>query len=159
MIARFYSARYELAMVLLSLVMAGLAFGAARRLPAPIFEPLGSAAFPKAVVVVLVALVVIKLVMLFLQKVEQVRDQDEALTGVSDFRKALGMLCLIGAFAVLAQSGIVPFWAAVLLFVFLSMSYLKWRPDLPQFGYFALFAVVFAVLVGHFFIRLFHLSI
>lgn len=119
--------RYEVSFLVLSLIIGVSVFISASGLPEPIYEPMGSAAFPSGIASIAIFLVVLKIFRIFLDKNTLIKGggDDE---GQLSFLKSFLMLLIFIVFLVLVCVFNVRFWISAFMFMLSAMAFLK-RPN------------------------------
>ncbi|GEK53095.1 hypothetical protein [Vreelandella venusta] len=120
--------RYEVSFLVLSLIIGVSVFISASGLPDPIYEPMGSAAFPSGIASITIFLVVLKIFRIFLDKNTLIKGRGDDGEGQLSFLKSFLMLLIFIVFLVLVCVFNVRFWISAFMFMLSAMAFLK-RPN------------------------------
>jgi len=137
--------RYEISFLIISLMIGILVFSSSRKLPAPTFEPMGSAAFPSAIATVTLVLVIVKFLQLFLTLPALQEKEEED----SRFSRSLSMLLLFAAFVAMVGFFNVPLWASSSLFLTAATIFLKKTTSIVPLTIQLLVIVIFSLLLDY----------
>lgn len=147
---------FETSFLLLSIAFSAALFLGASKLPSPVFEPLGSAAFPKAIALILFILLCLKFYFIFSSP--RAGGQDKSKNG-GGLLKSVGLFFVVLAYVATLSFFNVSFWALTFLFVFISVVYIKRKMRTAGLFSVAACSLLFSLLSGYVFNGLFNFGI